>query len=728
MSESSPQAATKPTRPEPAIGLTGQPAPAGNTERFERALALHRTGQVQQAAALCEQILQLEPQHAAALHLLGLIAVNNGNRERGVELFRESLAANPNQPVAHSNLGAVLLQLQRTEEALASCEQALRLNPNTILALYNRGNILRELRRREEAVASYECALRLKPDYVSALKNCGIALVELRRYEDALNMFERALKLTPGNAEALNSHGNTLLVLRRYEEALASYLQALALKPDFVEALNSSANALAALRRHEEAAVYFAKLLEVAPDHKYAAGSMLHAQLHCCDWQEYSRNTQHLIASVIAGKLVDLPFSFLTVSDRASEQLQCARVFSAERDSAASLPLWTGERYAHEKIRVAYLSGDFREHPVSYLMAGVLEQHDRTRFETIGVSLRPEEASPMGQRVKSAFDRFVDVSRLLDAQIAAQLREWEVDIVVDLVGFTEGVRTGILAQRPAPLQVNYLGFPGTMGAGYIDYILADEFAIPVAQRPHYAEQVAYLPECFQANDAQRVIEHTLNRAQCGLPESAPVLCCFNNSYKLSPAVFEIWLRLLQTVPDSVLWLLGDVEPVQRNLRTYATARAVSAERLVFAPRLPYAQHLGRVSLADLFLDTVPFNAGTTASDALWAGVPVLTCAGEPFAARMAGSLLTAVGLPELITHSLAEYEQRALELLQQPVQLAALRAKLARHRNTHPLFNTTRFCRHLESAYLNMWRRYQSGEPPESFTVAPLNPAISNFS
>jgi predicted O-linked N-acetylglucosamine transferase (SPINDLY family) len=708
--------------PEP----TGQPTPADNTARFAHALALQRAGQTAQAQAVCEQILQLEPHHAGALHLLGLLAVNHGNRERGIELFRASLAANPNQPVAHSNLAAVLLQMNRPGEALASCDQALRLNPNTILALYNRGNILRELKRPEEAVASYERALRLKPDYVSALKNCGIALVELRRYEDALAMFERALKLSPGNAEAYNSHGNTLLVLQRYEEALASYQRALALEPDFVEALNSTSNILGALKRHEEVLVYFSKLLEVAPDYKYAAGSRLHARLHCCDWEGYSQDTKHLIASIAAGKQVELPFPFLAISDRASEQLQCARLFATERGGAAAAPLWQGEHYTHERIRVAYLSADFREHAVSYLMAGVLEQHDRTRFETIAVSLRTEELTPMGQRVKRACDRFVDVSRLSDAQIATRLREWEVDIVVDLVGFTEGVRTGILAQRPVPLQVNYLGFPATMGTAYIDYILADEFVIPAAQRVHYAEQVVYLPECFQANDDRRAIEHTLSRAQCGLPDSAAVLCCFNNSFKLSPGVFEIWLRLLQAVPDSVLWLLGDTEAVQRNLRAYASAHGLSADRLVFAPRLPYAQHLGRMSLADLFLDTLPFNAGTTASDALWAGVPVLTCTGEAFAARMAGSLLTAVGLPQLITHSLPEYEQRAMELLQRPELLADLRATLARHRNTHPLFNTSRFCRHLESAYLTMWQQYQRGEQPEGFTVAPLDPAVSN--
>jgi predicted O-linked N-acetylglucosamine transferase (SPINDLY family) len=327
----------------------------------------------------------------------------------------------------------------------------------------------------------------------------------------------------------------------------------------------------------------------------------------------------------------------------------------------------------------------------------------------------------MGQRVKRAFDRFMDVSRLSDAEIAARLRALEVDIVVDLMGFTDEARSGVLLRRPAPVQVNYLGYPGSMGAPYIDYILADDFVIPPEQLKHYSERVVHLPDCFQANDAQRRTPYVLTRSECGLPESALVLCCFNNSYKVTPRQFAIWMRLLRETPHALLCMLGDPGAAQRNVREHAKAHGVDPDRLIFAPRVRYEIYLARMSLSDLFLDTLPFAGGTTASDALWAGLPVLTCVGEAFAARMAGSLLRTMGLPELITYSLEEYEQRALELLREPHKLTELRARLAANRNTHPLFNTERFTRHLEAAYVRMWERTQAGQGPESFAVPALD-------
>jgi predicted O-linked N-acetylglucosamine transferase (SPINDLY family) len=351
------------------------------------------------------------------------------------------------------------------------------------------------------------------------------------------------------------------------------------------------------------------------------------------------------------------------------------------------------------------------------LLAGVFERHDRRRFETFAISLRPEEESALGQRVKGAFDRFIDVSGQSDGAVAELLHALEIDIAVDLTGFTDGLRPQIFSRRPAPIQVTYLGFPATTGAPYMDYILADAFVIPPAQAQHFSECVVYLPDCFQANDDQRVISARVTRTDAGLPEGAFVFCCFNNSYKLNPAMFDIWMRLLDRVPGSVLWLVSAGAAVGGNLRREAMNRGVDPERLVFAPRQPYAEYLGRLQLADLFLDTLPFNAGTTASDALWAGLPVLTCAGEAFAARMAGSLLQAVGLPELITHSLADYEAKALELARQPELLRGLRQRLAANRRAAPVFDTDRCRRSLESAYIEMWQRHERGQGRQSFAM-----------
>jgi predicted O-linked N-acetylglucosamine transferase (SPINDLY family) len=408
------------------------------------------------------------------------------------------------------------------------------------------------------------------------------------------------------------------------------------------------------------------------------------------------------------------------VTDSAAAQVRCAQTFAEDKFPPTAAPLWRGKRYRHAKIRVGYVSADLREHPVSALLAGVFEKHERGRFESIAISLRPAEQSLMGQRIRAAFDSFIDVSQLSDRAVAELMRERQIDIAVDLMGYTQGSRTAILAHRPAPIQVNYLGFPGSMGAPYMDYILADEFLIPASQLRHYQEKVIWLPECFQANDDQRPIAAAPARRQFGLPELGLVFCCFNNHYKINPECFAIWMRLLRHLPGSVFWLVAGEPAVRENLTSAAAHGDVDPKRLIFAPRIGYDDHLARLRCADLFLDTLPFNGGATASDALWAGVPVVTCAGEALASRMAGSLLTSIGLPELITHDLAQYEALALDLATTPKLLAEYRARLERNRLTSPLFDSERFCRHLESAYVSMWQRSESGKAPEGFAVSAL--------
>jgi predicted O-linked N-acetylglucosamine transferase (SPINDLY family) len=399
----------------------------------------------------------------------------------------------------------------------------------------------------------------------------------------------------------------------------------------------------------------------------------------------------------------------------------CSQIWVRDKCSASPAPIWKGERYHHDRIRLAYLSADFRVHACSFLLAGLFEHHDRGRFETIAISFGDDDQSEMRSRVMAAFEHFIDVRNQGDLEVARLMRGLEVDIAVDLTGHTLSSRTGILAQRPAPVQVNYLGFPGTMGAPYMDYLIADAVVVPPGQEAHYAEKIVYLPECFQANDDRRGVGAMKpTRSAAGLPGSGFVFCCFNNSYKITPSLFERWLRLLKAVPGSVLWLFASRPVVVQNLRAEARRRGADPGQLVFAEALPYADYLARMQLADLFLDTLPFNGGTTASDALWAGVPVLTCPGEAFASRMAASLLSAIGLPELITHSLEEYESLALELARNPQRLAEIKSKLARNRDTYPLFDTDRFRRHIEAAYTTMWERYQRGEPPASFAVASI--------
>jgi predicted O-linked N-acetylglucosamine transferase (SPINDLY family) len=445
--------------------------------------------------------------------------------------------------------------------------------------------------------------------------------------------------------------------------------------------------------------------------------------MHVCDWTNFDAECTQVMTAVAAGAAASLPLPLLAIPASAELQFKCAKRYSSDKFGSTKTPLWRGQRYSHPRIRVAYLSSDLREHPVAYLTAGLFERHDRKRFETIAISYKSDDAAAMQERLQVAFDRFVDARAMSDLEIAQLLRALEVDIAVDLNGFTEGFRPGVFARRPAPVQVNYLGFAGTLGQPYWDYIIADRFVIPDDARAHYAEHVVYLPETFMVTDRDRKISAAVpSRRSVDLPEHGFVFCSFNNSFKITPDVFDVWMRVLNAIDGSVLWLSAANVSAPNNLRREAERRGVSGDRLIFAARTPsVAEHLARHQLADLFLDTLYYNAHATASDALWAGVPVLTCSGATFASRVAGSLLRAVGLPEFVTHSLADYEALALTLAREPTRLAAIKEKLAHNRETCPLFDTPGFTRHIEAAYITMWERAQRGEPPQSFAIAPLD-------
>jgi len=424
-----------------------------------------------------------------------------------------------------------------------------------------------------------------------------------------------------------------------------------------------------------------------------------------------------IAADIEAGLFVIDPTGHAVISYSLEDQLQCARIWARDKYSATPPPLWTGQRYRHERIRLAYTSADFRTHATAFLMAGIFELHDKSRFETVAMSYSTDDRSPMRARLEAAFDRFIDVRNKSDADVARLLRDAEIDIAVDLKGYTAEGRPGLFLHRSAPVQAHYLGFPGTLGVDYFDYLIADPTVIPETHRPHYAEKIAYLPDTYQCNDRQRrVAERVPTRVEADLPPGF-VFCCFNNNHKIMPEMFDIWMRLLQAIDGSVLWLLQDNAAAVRNLRSEAKARGIAPDRLVFAPRTDPASHLARHRLADLFLDTLPYNAHTTASDALWAGLPVLTVLGSTFAGRVAGSLVRAAGLPELVASSLEGYESLALNLAREPRRLAAVKAKLRENRDVCALFDTARMTRSLEAAYTMMWERYQRGLPPADFAI-----------
>jgi predicted O-linked N-acetylglucosamine transferase (SPINDLY family) len=724
-------------------------------DRYQRALAAHRSGKLDQARALYREILQAHPDDADALHQLGVIAVQSGDPVGGMELIQQSLRTKPGQAEAYSSLGNALRELKRPAEAIVCYERALELDPRHASALNNRGSALLDLGRLPQSLESYERALQIRPNHPGTLYNHGNTLVRLGRPEEAVRSYEQAIRLHPDFEAALRAHSRTLFGMQRLVEALASLERYLLFYPDDAEAHNERGLALSDLQRvpeairsfdraiqlnpglvaahfhravtlsvqawYAEAIDSYDRVLRLDPECPWAFGGRAHLKMMQCDWAEWRRHVERLRTQIAQDKPVISPLALCSLSDSASLQHQCARKFTETCFPAAPQPLWTGERYTHERIRVAYISADFRTHPVSYLLAGVLERHDRRHFEITALSLRPAEDSVMGKRVRDAVDSFVDVSLQPDPEVAESIRRLEIDILVDLQGYTLWNRAAILAHRAAPLQVNYLGFPATMGAGYMDYIVADEEVIPAGAEGAYTEQVVRLPQCYLPfDDRQAISERSVTRAEAGLPAHGLVFCAFNNHYKINPAVFDVWMSLLRSTPGSVLWLRSAGPGPTANLRREAAARGVTPERLVFAEQVALlADHLARLRLADLFLDTLPYNAHATAAHALWAGVPVLTCRGSAFASRVGASLLRATGLDDLIADDLEEYGTLATRLAASPRALAETRARLARNRSSCRLFDTPSYCRALESAYLTMWHGTQSGAAPRSFTVAP---------
>ena len=610
----------------------------------------------------------------------------------------------------------------RPAEALALFDQAAAMEPGNAMAWNNRGAALQGSNRPDEALASYDKALAREPDYVEALYNRANVLSHLKRFAEALADYDGALARQPDHAQAWKDRGTTLWDMNRIEEALASYDRALALNPGYADAWYKRGNMLWTAKRDISGAIRdLEQAVRANPEHAYAQGDLLHMRMQCADWRDFERQVALIDDGVRAGKPIAQPFVYLAISDSPARLQACSIIFSDHQYPAAPA-LWTGGKRAHGKIRVGYVSGEFREQATAYLTAGLYERHDKSRFEIIAFDNGRSDQGPTRKRLEAAWDQCVDIAGLPDRVAAEKILGCGIDILVNLNGYFGKHRMGVFAQRPAPIQVNYLGFPATLGARYMDYILADRVVVPESERGFYSEKLVWLPGSYQVNDSRRPIAQTAPaRAACGLPEASFVFCNFNQSYKLTPDAFAAWMRILKSVEGSVLWLLENNACFPENLRREAIRHGVAGERLVFAPMVPVADHLARLRLADLFLDSLPYTAHTTASDALWAAVPLLTCRGYSFAGRVAASLLQAVGLPELVTDTMADYESVAVRLTRDAPALRLLRQKLATNRSTAPLFDTDRFRRHIEAAYTGMWNILQRGEKPQSFDVAPDN-------
>jgi predicted O-linked N-acetylglucosamine transferase (SPINDLY family) len=684
---------------------------------FNKGIVLNKLNRFDEALAHYDKAISLKPDYAEAWF-------NKGNIVSGLNRFDEALAhydkaisLKPDYAEAWSNKGNIVSGLNRFDEALAHYDKALSLKPDYADAWSNKGIALHKLSRFDEALAHYDKALSLKPDYAEAWSNKGNIVSGLNRFDEALVHYDKAISLKPDYAEAWFNKGIVFHKLNRFDEALAHYDKALSLKPDYAEAWIYKGNVASGLNRFDEALAHYDKALTLKPDIDWGYGTLVHTKMRTCNWSDFLDSLEIISKKLMANEKVVYPFMMLALSDNAALHKKSSKVYvqSSYPFNPDLGPILNHRK--NEKIRVGYFSADFRNHAVSILTAELFELHDKNKFEIIAFSFGDDDKSPMRSRLSQAFNQFIDVSGMSDLDIAKLSRELCIDIAVDLGGYTDHSRTGIFSYQAAPLQINYIGYLGTTCAEYFDYLLADKTIVPERLRKFYSEKIAYLP-CYQANDRKRIIsDKQFTRKELSLPDTGFIFCCFNNNYKILSSTFDGWMRILKAVEGSVLFLYAESQWVESNLKKEAEARGINSARLVFGGHMPKEEYLARYQTCDLFLDTFPYNAGTTGSDALWAGLPILTLTGESFASRMAASLLNAIDLPELITSTQEEYEALAIELGLNPNKLADIKLKLANNRLTTPLFDTPLFAKNIEAAYIKMMERYQADLEPDHIVI-----------
>jgi predicted O-linked N-acetylglucosamine transferase (SPINDLY family) len=653
-----------------------------------------------------------------ALHDLATAQASLGDFVSSVDNYQKCLKFSETSFELFFNIARTFDELKRYDEAIAYYDKALGLKPSYAEAWSNKGVDFNELKRYEEAIAHFDKALSLKPDYAEAWSNKGNTFNELKRYDEAITHYDKALSLKPDYAEAWSNKGVAFNELNRYSEAIIHYDKALSLKPDYAEAWANIGNTFNELNRYDEAITHYDRALSLNPSIDWVYGNLLNVRSKICSWLGLVDSLKNISRKIMANKKVVTPFLLLALNDDTLLHKKSSEIFIQSKYPFNPFLDTISKQPKGKKIKIGYFSADFYNHATGYLMAELFELHDKNQFELFGFSFGPIANDEMRQRLEKSFDQFIEVGNRPDMEIAQLSRSLKIDIALDLKGFTQDARTGIFANRAAPIQVNYLGYPGTMGAEYIDYIIADKTIIPVESQSCYSEKVVYLPNSYQVNDRKRLIsERQFTRQELGLPENSFVFCCFNNNYKILPATFDGWMRILKLVDGSVLWLFKDNPWAVENLKKEAIARGVDGARLVFAERMSLSEHLARHRQADLFLDTLPYNAHTTTSDALWAGLPVLTLMGQSFASRVAASLLSAIGLPELITTTQEEYEALAIELAINPQKLADIKLRLVNNRLTTPLFDTPLFTKNIETAYIKMMERYHADLKPEHLKI-----------
>ena len=680
---------------------------------LQQAIQYFQNEQLGEAELLLKRVLLIDSKCLPALHILGLVKASQGNHAEAVNFLKKAARIDANDASLQYNLANALSEAGLDADSLPHYKKAIHLAPGNQDAYLNYGKSLSQLNRHQEALAIYERATPINPLNTGVLLNKSIACQNLGRLDDALRLTEEALAIHPESLDALLNKGVLLKQMNRFDEALSTYDKALDLNPQFADAWFNRANALNDLKRLEEASQSYQRALEINPNIPYLLGKAMHLQMRCGEWGAVDAKKALLWESIAQSQKVIMPFDLLSLTDSPDLLFSATKIWS--QDQYSGIPSYVASKPTKkEKIRIGYFSADFGIHPVSFLSAELFELHDRTQFETYAFSFGNQSDNYMIDRMRNAFDHFIDVSNKSDQEIAQLARELGIEIAVDLGGHTTHARTSLFAYRTAPIQVNYLGYAGTMGTAFHDYIIADKTVLPESHQVFFTEKVAYLPNSFMVDDSKRIASPgVLSRTEFGLPNNAFVFCCFNNDFKLNEQVLHSWSNILLNVPNSVLWLSENNPIFKANLNLRLQERGIESTRVIFAKRVEaMPDHLARLGLADLFLDTFPYNAHATAVDSLKAGTPVLTLLGNSFAARVAASLLKAIDLPELITDSQVNYEALAIDLATRPEKINALKKRLWANRQTQTLFNTVLYTQHIEAAFKQMYARHQAKLAP----------------
>jgi protein O-GlcNAc transferase len=709
-------------------------------QALQQGVKAHKAGQMQEASRLYSAIIKAQPKHPDANHNMGVLAVSAGKNELAVQFFRTALEVNPRTAQFwHSYIDA-LIKLERLidskaaldlaksygangdgfrqlEQRLNEANKALSIKRDEANAYFNMGITLQKQSKLDDAIEAYKKALAINPEYVDAYNNLGNAFNALGKLGKAIMAYKKAISINPDYASAYYNMGDALQEQYKFEEAIKAYKKAISIQPDYVEAYYNMGNILVDQSKLEVAIGAYINALAIRPDYELIRAQKLYQQAKTCNWSSIAEDV-NLIPELGTLKKHVPPFALLSLEDAPQRHLVRSKIYTKANYPQKALPPKALPSQKPKRIRIGYFSTDFKEHPVAYLIAKVLKKHNRDQFEIFGYSIHGSSSCAMRQRLEKSFDSFTDVQNMSDKDIAFKARRDNIDIAVDLNGYTKDARTGIFAYRAAPIQINYLGYPGSTGSDFMDYIIADQYLIPPENQKYFSERQLFLPNTYMPTDNSRELsKKKITRSDMGLPEDAFVICCFNNNYKISSTEFDIWMRLLNKVENSVLWLRQSNQFSHVNIKNEAQKRNIESSRLIFAEKIPMDEHLARQRLADLFVDTFSFNAHTTAAEALWAGLPVVTKIGQGFSARVAGSLLNAVGLPELVTKTEKAYEALILELIKNPSKLTKIKEKLANNRLTHPLFNTELYTKHLENGYQQAYQNYFDGNLPQIIIV-----------